>query len=157
MKKWKNRLDERQEQAMLQIEHKGCWIAFWGLFIVIALEYIAFGYEDIRAVAGEWAVFMILALYLSIDCTRKGIFDRRLKPNAGTYVVSALIGGVVAGLILGIVQYRRFPEFAGIAAIIGAVSGVFTFILILVTIALQGEKIKNREKTLESQYDDEEA
>lgn len=29
----RNRLDERQEQKMLQIEHNGCWIAFWGLAI----------------------------------------------------------------------------------------------------------------------------
>ncbi len=31
MKIWKNRLDEMQEQKMLQIEHNACWLAFWGL------------------------------------------------------------------------------------------------------------------------------
>ena len=34
----KSRLDEMQEQKMLQIEHNGCWLAFIGLFAVILVQ-----------------------------------------------------------------------------------------------------------------------
>ena len=156
MKKMKSNLDERQEQAMLKIERNGCWLAFWGLFIVMIIEYITFGYQDLRAVAGEWIVFMILAIYIAIDCTKSGIFDRRLKPTAATFVVCSIVGGLVAGLILGIVQYRRYPEFPGIAAAMGCVIGVITAGLIFLSLAVCAKKIKDQEKRANAEYDDQE-
>ena len=74
------------------------------------IEYIVFGYKDLRAVAGEWVVFMCLAIYLAVDCTRNGIFDRRLKPTAKTYIGSGIIGGVIAGLIMGIAHYNKISN-----------------------------------------------
>lgn len=155
MKKLKNNLDERQEQAMLRIEHNGCWFAFWGLFVVMVVEYIAFGYKDVRAVAGEWFIFMILAIYLAIDCTKNGIFDRRLKPTMKTYIVCSLIGGVVAGAIFTIVQYRRFPEFSEIAVGLGTIMGGITFVLIFVCLKWSAKKIKDQEKKAEEAYEEE--
>ena len=38
MKIWKNRLDEMQEQKMLQTEHNACWLAFWGLLAALGGE-----------------------------------------------------------------------------------------------------------------------
>ena len=43
MKKKKNNLDEMQEQKLLKIEHNGCWLAFWGLFIVLIAQFIFYG------------------------------------------------------------------------------------------------------------------
>ena len=60
----RNRLDERQEQKMLQIEHNGCWIAFWGLAISLFVGY-CLGLEW-RNLVGEWIVFMGLSLYIVI-------------------------------------------------------------------------------------------
>ena len=37
----KNNLDERQELKLLKIEHNGCWFAFWGLLIAIAIQLVA--------------------------------------------------------------------------------------------------------------------
>lgn len=34
----KNNLDEMQEQELLKIEHNGCWLAFWGLLAVMAVQ-----------------------------------------------------------------------------------------------------------------------
>ena len=51
LKKEKNRLDEMQEQKMLQIEHNGCWLAFWGLGIVLIVQR-CLG-VDFRYVAGD--------------------------------------------------------------------------------------------------------
>ena len=66
IRKMKSNLDERQELKLLKIEHNGCWIAFWGLLIVMAIQMIV-GNDSIKNLAGEWVVFMSLALYLSID------------------------------------------------------------------------------------------
>ena len=64
-RKMKSNLDERQELKLLKIEHNGCWIAFWGLLIAMAIQMIV-GNDSIKNLAGEWVVFMSLALYLSI-------------------------------------------------------------------------------------------
>ena len=34
----KSNLDEMQEQAMLKIEHNGCWFAFWGLLAAMGIQ-----------------------------------------------------------------------------------------------------------------------
>ena len=60
IRKMKSNLDERQELKLLKIEHNGCWIAFWGLLIVMAIQMIV-GNDSIKNLAGEWAVFMSLA------------------------------------------------------------------------------------------------
>ena len=80
----KSNLDEMQEQELLKVEHNGCWIAFWGLLIVIAVQSIAFRNIDFRMLAGEWAVFMVLAVYLSIACMRRGIWDRSIPMNTAS-------------------------------------------------------------------------
>ena len=85
IRKMKSNLDERQELKLLKIEHNGCWIAFWGLLIVMSIQMVM-GNDSIKNLAGEWVVFMSLALYLSIDCMRNGIWDRKLKPVSYTHL-----------------------------------------------------------------------
>jgi len=58
MKIWKNRLDEMQEQKMLQIEHNACWLAFWGLLAVMFGQILYYGIERAQVFLGEWIVFM---------------------------------------------------------------------------------------------------
>ena len=48
----KSNLDERQELKLLKIEHNGCWIAFWGLQIVMLIQMIV-GNDSINNLAGE--------------------------------------------------------------------------------------------------------
>ena len=71
MKKQRNNLDEQQEQKLLKIEHTGCWLAFWGLWAAVVVELILFGKEGFGRIAGEWIVFMVLALYLGLACIKK--------------------------------------------------------------------------------------
>ena len=82
MKRKKSNLDEMQEEKLLKVEHNGCWLAFWGLLAVMIIQGIAFGNKDFRTLAGEWIVFMALAVYLAVSCVRLGIWDRRLRMNA---------------------------------------------------------------------------
>ena len=48
MKNVKSNLDEMQEAKLLQIEHKGCWLAFWGLLAAMIVELFVFGVENMR-------------------------------------------------------------------------------------------------------------
>lgn len=107
IRKMKSNLDERQELKLLKIEHNGCWIAFWGLLIVMAIQMIV-GNDSIKNLAGEWAVFMSLAFYLWVACIRNGIWDRRLKPNFKTNVIVSSIAAVLTGIIwfsVGIIMF----------------------------------------------------
>lgn len=122
-KESKNNLDEMKEQQLLHIERNGCWLAFWGLFIALSVQFVINGGNILREAAGEWIVFMILALYLAIACIRRGIWDRKLKPNFATNLVISLIAGVVTGLMFFGKAYHDYHKMAGA---IGA--GIFIFI-----------------------------
>lgn len=98
MKKMKNNLDERQELELLRIEHNGCWLAFWGLLIVMLIQLLT-GIDGARNLAGEWAVFMCLALYLTIACIKNGIWDRKLRPTFQTNLIASTIAAVITGVI----------------------------------------------------------
>ena len=86
MKKMKNNLDERQELKLLKIEHNGCWLAFWGLLIALTVQMVLTPDEP-KAMAGEWIVFMALALYLSVACMKNGIWDRKIRPTVKNHLL----------------------------------------------------------------------
>ena len=65
----RNQLDEMQEQKLLHIERNGCWFAFWGLLLALVVQ--ALLGLDMKALAGEWVLFMALAVYLGIACARR--------------------------------------------------------------------------------------
>lgn len=112
IRKMKSNLDERQELKLLKIEHNGCWIAFWGLLIVMAIQMIV-GNDSIKNLAGEGAVLMSLAFYLLVACIRNGIWDRRLKPNFKTNVIVSSIAAVLTGIIWFSVSYRNYHKLIG--------------------------------------------
>ena len=115
MKNRKNRLDEMQEQKLLQIEHNGCWLAFWGLLIALFVQIFLYG-RDFERIAGEWTVFMCLAVYIVVSCLKNGIWDRRLAPVPDVNLKSSLTAGGISGLIFGIITYREYQKAWGAAA-----------------------------------------
>ena len=132
-KKMTNKLDEMQEQKMLRIESNGCWLAFWGLLAVLFIQVIIYGYEGYRDgswryMAGEWIVFMCLALYITIDCIRNGIWDRRLSPTPIVNVCASAIAGVAVGVLNFIVSYRNYHMPVG-AIVRGVFAGILVFVL----------------------------
>ena len=112
----KSNLDEMQEAKLLGIEHNGCWLAFWGLLAVIVVQLFVFGAENFRYLAGEWVVFMALAVYLGEACLRNGIWDRRLKADRRTNLIVSLVASLAAGLIFGAVALARYHSVSGAAA-----------------------------------------
>ena len=61
----KNNLDEMQEQELLKIEHNGCWLAFWGLLAVMAVQMMM--RVPGSQMLGEWIVFMSVILDILSD------------------------------------------------------------------------------------------
>lgn len=111
--KKKNNLDEMQEQTLLKIESKAYGIAFWLLLIAIVvqnvLEVSDLG-EGIPLIAGEWIVFMILCVYVAVNCLKNNIWERKLKPTVGTNFILSLIGGVVSGAMVAIPAFINTAE-----------------------------------------------
>ena len=155
-KKVKNKLDEMQEQKMLRIERNGCWFAFWGLLAVLSIQIIIYGYgdESWRYMAGEWIVFMCLALYITIDCLRNGIWDRRLSPTPNVNACASVIAGVVITVLSFISSYKNYHKLAGAAAT-GIVFGIMVFILCFAGLTCCTFLYKKRVNRLEQEGADE--
>lgn len=112
MKNKKSNLDERQEQELLKIEHNGCWLAFWGLLIAMAVQMVIYGYDvnGMKAMIGEWVVFMILTLYIAIGCLKHNIWDRRFAADTKTNVITSILAGLGMGILNIVSMVREYPD-----------------------------------------------
>lgn len=154
MKMWKNNLDEMQEQKLLKIEHNGCWIAFWGLLIVMPLQMLLFGAEA-KTVAGEWLVFMVLCLYLVIDCARAGIYDRHIQTGWKSSMVASLIAGFALGLFVALMMRSRFDTPLGVTLASAGMTMAFTAALCFAGLMFIGRIVKKRQAALEKEPEEE--
>ncbi len=145
----KNNLDEMQEQKLLQIEHNGCWFAFWALFISMTVQLIIFD-NQFQYVIGEWIVFMCLCVYLGAACIRNGIWDRRLKADPKTNLVVSLVAGLVMAVIMFIMVYKRSGMIGG-SICAGIFAGGFVFVLCLIAFAISSSMYKKRVYELEAE------
>lgn len=148
----KNNLDERQEQKLLQIEHNGCWLAFWGLLIAMAVQMVID--VDIRTLAGEWIVFMILALYITVACIRNGIWDRRLKADRKTNLAVSIVAAIAAGAVFAVISYANFKAAAAAIATFVIVA-IFVFISCFIALSISAKAYKDRLAKMESEYNEE--
>lgn len=154
MKKWKNKLDEMQEQKMLRIEHNGCWLAFWGLVIAIIAQIMYYGPDCSEEIIGEFIVFMCLACYIAIGCVINGIWDRKLAPSWKVNLCTSLIAGVVGGAIRFIISYREY-QMAAAGAAVGFLVGIYTFAGCFILLSIALFIYKWRENRLENETEDE--
>ena len=143
----KNNLDEMQEQELLKIEHNGCWLAFWGLLVVMAVQMVM--RVPGRQMLGEWIVFMALSLYIAIACLRKGIWDRRLKANRKTNLIVSLLAAVATGILVTLSNpYLSEPlDYVLVAGI----SGGFTFLLCFAALSISMKLYKKRREKLDQE------
>lgn len=153
MKQWKNNLDERQEQALLKIEHTGCWLAFWGLLIALMVQVIAFG-PDMGRLAGEWIVFMILSIYLVAACLKNGIWDRHFQPNAKTNLSVSLVAGLAVGLFTLAVGLTRFPGKPWGVAAAAFLGAAVSFALCFGLLSLMAAAYKRRQRAMEAESEE---
>ena len=155
MKAKKNNLDERQEQILLKIEHIGCWLAFWGLLAAILIQEVLYPGE-LRAIAGEWIVFMVLCIYILAGCLKNGIWDRRLKPNFRTNLLASFVAAAVVALISVAIGLRRIedPDPKTIILICVSAAG-FTFVACFLLLSAAAAATKRKQKQLEEAPEDE--
>ena len=150
MKNKKNNLDERQEQIMLQIEHTGCWIAYWGLLISILVQEIAYR-GDFHYVVGEWIVFMILCVYVLSGCIRNGLWDRHIKPTMKNNVIASLIGAGVIFLFTFLMIIRNFPDKPVGAVAAGLIAAAVVFVLCLIALSAAKRATEKKREELEKE------
>lgn len=148
----KNNLDEMQELQLLHIEHNGCWMAFWGLLVVIIIQTVTAS-GNFRILAGEWIVFMCQALYLSISCMRHGIWDRRFRPNLRTNVFASALAGLACGILFFAVSYINYGKLIGSLAT-GLIMFIFVFFCTIAALSFSAVLYKKRHKQLESEDED---
>lgn len=149
MKNNKNNLDERQEQILLRIERNGCWLAFWGLLTAIIVQIILD--FDFKNFAGEWIVFILLALYIAMGCMKQGIWDRRLKPDMSSNIMVSLTSALVAGILGFVHTVKRFPNkiLGSIAA--GIVYAIITFTVCFIILQFSAQLFKKKQSKLEEE------
>ena len=143
----KSNLDEMQEQALLKIEHNGCWLAFWGLLAAMALQMVM--RVPGRQMLGEWIVFMALSLYIVIACLRKGIWDRHLKANWKTNLIVSLLAAVAMGILVTLSNpYLSEPlDYVLVAGLTGG----FTFVLCFAALSVCTKLYRNRRNKLDKE------
>lgn len=135
MKKWndKQQLDERQEQTLLKIEHRGCWFAFWALLASIFIQSFLYGPGDIERIAGEWIVFMALALYITFACMKQGIWDRKYAPTVKNNLFISIFAALAFAVIFAAINYHNYQLVEGALA---TAAFMFVFLFILLFLAL---------------------
>lgn len=146
----KSNLDEMQEQALLQVEHNGCWLAFWGLLAAMAIQIIAFRDLDFRTLAGEWIVFMVLAVYLAIGCVRRGIWDRHIPMNTKSNLIVSAIAALAFGAFTGLTVFRNFGKPVGTLAA-ALITAAITFALCFVALTVAMKETRKRTEQLEEE------
>ena len=148
----KSNLDERQEQILLRIEHNGFWLAFWLLIAAMLIQSITSG-ADFRVYAGECAVLLIISMYVSIECIRNGIWDRKMQPKASVNILASLVAGLAMGVVNALSLMRFFDRPWGAVAA-GAVIGLITFLLCMIALSVSMRLYRKRSDKMEEEPED---
>ena len=144
----KNNLDEMQEQKLLKLESRGFWLLWWGLLAAMAVQLLVYGVEAFRLLLGEWVVFMLSSVYVTVACIKQGLWDRKLKPNFKTNLLMSLLAGVVSGGFMGVYSYRSFGAAEAACWTVALVGGC-TFALCLLALSLSALAYKKRRQQLD--------
>ena len=124
----------------------------WGQRTTIPIQ-MFLGNGSPKNLAGEWIVFMCLAIYLSAACMKNGIWDRKLKPNFKTNVIASVIAGTALGVIWFVISYQNYHNFIG-----SIMTGVFMFVctggLCLAALVVSSLIYKKRVEKLEKVDED---
>ena len=150
MKRTDNNLDEMQEQELLKIEHNGCWLAFWLLLASMVAESVISGKLDFGTIAGEWTVFMVLALYLAIACVRRGIWDRRIPMNTKMNVLMSASASIALGIFNGAMIFRNYGKAVGAVAAAVFISAI-AFLLCFAALTLAMRLTQKKKAEMEAE------
>ncbi len=151
MRMRKNNLDEMQEQKLLKLESNGYWFAFWGLLLSMVVQCLIAGEDlELKTLAGEWIVFMAMALYIAVTCIKNGIWDRYLKPDKRDNLLSGGTAGLAVGIFTFAVSFRNYGHIAA-AAVIGVFAAVATFIITFGVLMACAKIYKKKQQHMEEE------
>ena len=136
--------------SLTEIESKGCWFAFWSLLAAMAIQIIAYGF-DMSRMAGEWIVFMALALYIAFACLKNGIWDRRLKADAKTNLIASAVAGLGLGVVNFLSVWREHPDKPIGSLASGIFSALMAFVLCFSVITILAKSYKKKQEELEKE------
>lgn len=148
-------VDEREEMEMLRIEHFVFWFVFWALLAGIFIQ-ILFLKADFRQIAGEWCVFMMMAVCTVIKELKGGHFDYCTRPGWKAYLSYSLLAAA-AVMLITVLRWMRAgndPQsfrLVLLAAVFGSFAGVLTY----ACLAAAGAFVRYRRRKLEEQYEEE--
>lgn len=148
-------VDERERMEMYKIEHYMFWFVFWALIVSIFVQQI-FLKADFSQVAGEWIVFMLMAVGTLIGDFKGGHYDYISRPGWKSYLAYSIAGtAAYVFLIIANGMMRGWYDSAADAALVGVVSGAGIFVILYVTFVIAGAWTKKRRKKLEEEFEDE--
>jgi CDP-diglyceride synthetase len=159
MKLFKKVVDERQELEILKIEHVVFWIVFWLLLVSIIVQTMFTDAVQFTQVLPELVIFMFCCVGLLAGCIRKGQWDFWTRPTIKTYVLTAVTGSVVFGVIYGVSLYVRdtgtWQDHMSQLALLTVFMIAFLFAAIFVLSVIIGSMVKKKQEKLAKKYEDE--
>lgn len=152
MKTNKNMLDERQEAELLKIERNGCWFAFWALLAAILIQQIMG--RSWEQLAGEWIIFMVLAVYITAACLRRGIWSRNYRMDAKTNAAFSALGALAFAGVVFVTAYFRKPEAVRTCLMAAGITFVVLFVILMVSLSLAARATQKRREDLDREPED---
>ena len=142
---------------MLRIEHYGMCFTFWALIVVMVVQ--AWMGAEMKQLAGEWLVFMVLCIGMMIACVRKGLWDRRLRPTLKTNLLVSIVAAAAIAIFMIVRMWQNVggdpTEFLTVIAVTSLIPAAITFVLCFALLTLVGHLTKKREQQIEQSLLDE--
>lgn len=157
MKKPKNLLDERQQQALARINNWSVGITFWLAATSLLIKCYAL---DLSAgyYITEIVILLATGIFQILCCVKEGIYDPYFRPTAGTAAAVSAVTGLAVGGAKFIGLWVRRPDLhenwfwtIGMSAVI---MGAVIFILCDGALMALAVAVKRRQRRLEAQWGD---
>lgn len=149
--KTKTVLDERQEKELLEPEHRLCWTAYGGIFVLLlaqALLEVGRVFENIPSFFGGWLLLMVLSICGVVGCLRRGIWSRTFKPSRKTNIIVSVISAAIVGGFMLAVTILREMDIKNTLILCGGTAAV-AFLAAYVLLELSAKKFRKIEEKLE--------
>lgn len=156
MKKFKKVVDERQEMELYKIEHVCFWLVLWLLLGSIIIQSM-FLNAPFSQWGFEWVILMICCGGVTVGYYKKGQWDYYSKPTTKNYLIYSLIGSGGFAVIYAITMFINndyFKDDLLVLALLTAIIFAFLFALIFAALFITGTLVKNRQKKLEDEFND---
>lgn len=124
------------------------------LFASLLVQQMVFGIGEWKYMAGEWIIFMCLAMYLFVSCMKNGIWDRRLAPDGKTNFWVSIVAAVVFGVVFAAINYANFHS-AEAAGWTWVIVTILLFVMLFAALSFWTVLFKKRVSVMEKSYEKE--